>query len=220
MLVCSDIFQKFIVTIFQTTLNFFLYLNPCDEVHDTYEHDPCEESPCEQNTYEYNIPNHEFEDLKKQYKKAEDELLISRKCNENLVMKQSKLTAMAKELKSSAHLLNAGVLSAEDQYELAAILGDDSHDQRFITACIFILHKRDYAVIKNLTKSGRLGNKPNAKKLDPKINLTMRNMFSARVRKNSGSLKECQKRMELFDQLLVRGIDTAKKFIIRSESVG
>lgn len=201
------------IIILQTTLSFFLYLNPCDQVQDT-----CEQVPCEQNPFEYNFPNSEVDVLKKQFEHAKDELLISRKCNENLVMKQSKLAAMTKELKSNAHRLNAGVLSAEDQYELAAIFGDESHDQRFITACIFILYKRDYAEIKNLTKSGRLGNKPNARRMDPKINLTMRNLFVSRVRKNAGSLEESKKRMELFDKLLVRGINTAKKIINRNEN--
>lgn len=63
-------------------------------------------------------------------------------------MEQSKLSIMTKEPKMNANLLNSSLLSGEGQYELAAISRLQSHDQRFITACIFILHKGNFDEIK------------------------------------------------------------------------
>lgn len=157
----------------------------------------------------------ELDDLKAKQHKTETELQVSRKCNESLVQKQSKLSMMAKELKMNAHRLNASALKEGDQYELAAISGHRTHDQRFITECIWILHDRNFDTIKRLSKSGRNSKQVDTKKIDPKILLTIKNIFSSRIRKNSKDVDEANERLRSFDKLLNAGIKTAKQVATR-----
>lgn len=132
----------------------------------------------------------------------------SRDCNERLTMERLNLLDAIKNVTLSAKL---STLSEEAKYELAAIPGSPSHDVRFITAGILILYARNSTDIRNLSKSGRCAGKSSGKKIDPEKYLKLKNLFSARVRKNVKTLAEGDDRINLFESLLVRAITGAKK---------
>lgn len=145
---------------------------------------------------------------KDEYDSLKIRLEESRECNERLTIERLNLLEAIKNLTLSAKLSS---LSEEAKFELAAIPGESSYDIRFITASILILYDRDPVDIKNLTKSGRYAGKSRRKKIDPEKYLQLKNLFSARVRRNEKTPAEGDNRIALFENLLPRAISGAKK---------